>query len=98
MVQFVIVWMFDRILVVGLRFESTTTPAGAQLVLTDQITGTIMLLIYAGVVVLVSHVTYTWIEDRFRRKTRAYVAGLRARTARAEPAPRDEACTTAVPA
>jgi len=57
-----------------------------------------MLLIYAGVVVLVSHVTFTWIEDRYRRKTRTFVAGLRAGTARAEPATSDVVPSTAVTA
>ena len=47
--------------------------------------GRIALLLYVGLVLLVSHVTFSWIEEPFRLKTKAWVVNRRARCVESTP-------------
>ena len=96
MVHFAVAWLFAGILVAGLKVASLTTDGGSQLILTNAATGTAALLIYVPVVLLVSHVTFTWIEDPIRRKTKSMVAMRRAPSAGTVPAADDGRGTIAL--
>lgn len=80
MVHYLLSRIFGIVLTAGLQFDSITTEAGYRLILTDPLTGTIALVFYVSAVLVCSGLTFTWIEDRYRRKTKAFVGNLRLRS------------------
>jgi peptidoglycan/LPS O-acetylase OafA/YrhL len=78
MVHYLLALIFSFVLSKGLGFARVPTLEGYQLVLTDPTTGTIALVLYVGAVLGVAYATFTWIEDRFRRKAKELVVDLHA--------------------
>jgi peptidoglycan/LPS O-acetylase OafA/YrhL len=47
--------------------------SAGEIVATSQSVGTLLLVLYIGLVLLVSHMTFRYVEEPFRRKTKAWV-------------------------
>jgi peptidoglycan/LPS O-acetylase OafA/YrhL len=77
MVHYLVARVFGYILRVELGFDRVPTEAGYPLVGTDPITGSVALAVYVGTVLVLSHASFVWIENRFRRKSKAWVAARR---------------------
>ena len=70
MVHAVIAYQISSVLNSTLGFDE---PAGSVLA-TSQALGILLLLLYVGLVLLASQLTFSYVEDPFRRKAKAWVA------------------------
>jgi peptidoglycan/LPS O-acetylase OafA/YrhL len=93
MVHFVLGGLFASALVSVLHFK-TAAMAGTQerVIMTGQTSGTVALLLYVASVLIVSHMTFTYIEEPFRWRTKAWVVNLRAQRAEARRIREQQAC------
>jgi peptidoglycan/LPS O-acetylase OafA/YrhL len=74
MVHAALVWVITQILTVGLKYPKTVVADGHG-VATPPVMGLIVLVVYIGAVLLVSHFTYQWIEEPLRNRSRR-ISGL----------------------
>jgi peptidoglycan/LPS O-acetylase OafA/YrhL len=81
MVHFALAWAFSSVLVSWLGVP--TTPGREAVILTEPLTGMLALLLYLVVLLLASHITFTFVEEPSRRNAKAWV--LRRRALRAGP-------------
>ena len=86
MVHYLLVGIVTFILTRGFGFGRMIAEDGYRLVLVDSITGTTALMLYGVAVLGLSTATFKYIEDPFRRRAKAFVAGLHERVRTAESA------------
>jgi peptidoglycan/LPS O-acetylase OafA/YrhL len=90
MVHYLLSWQVGSALVSWFGYRTSTTGAGEQAIQTGALAGTVALLVYLGSVLLVSRVTFAYIEEPFRQKTKAWVATLKIRHAASKRAPQED--------
>jgi peptidoglycan/LPS O-acetylase OafA/YrhL len=78
MVHFAVAGQISHILVSWCGFGLVTRATGDRVISLNPVTGTLVVVLYVGLVLLVSHFTFTHIEEPFRQRAKALITKLRA--------------------
>jgi peptidoglycan/LPS O-acetylase OafA/YrhL len=78
MVHALLSYQMSSVLTSGFGVSSIRDERAGEIIATSQITGSFLLVVYVSLVLLVSHATFRYVEEPFRRKAKAWVAVLQA--------------------
>jgi peptidoglycan/LPS O-acetylase OafA/YrhL len=73
MVHALLSYQMSSILISGFHVQTFHDERAGEIIATSQSVGTLLLVLYIGLVLLVSHMTFTYVEEPFRRKAKAWV-------------------------